>query len=166
MGEIKNLQGPEAIAKIIELGNDADVCIFCTYSQGKLISRPMSVRQFDEEGHIWFLSNRNSMKNKALETNAKVELLFAKGKDKYLSLSGAATVLFDKKKIAELWTPIAGIWFKDGKDDPDISVIRVHFKEGYYWDTKHGKMVEMALMATSLLTGKTMDDGIEGMLLR
>ena len=49
-----------------------------------------------------------------------------------------------------------------GVDDPNLSVIQVVPDDGYYWNNKNGKMVAFAKMAASLITGKTMDDGIEG----
>jgi general stress protein 26 len=164
MGDTKNLSGTEAAKKIKEFAKEIDTCMFCTYDGDKLISRPMSSQKVDEQGNIWFLSDKNSEKNKELAVNDKVELLYGQGHDKYLAIKGNASILFDREKIKELWDPIAKIWFKDGVDDQAISVIKVAFTEGYYWDVKHGKMVELAKMATSLVTGKTMDDGIEGKL--
>ena len=70
--------------------------------------------------------------------------------------------MYDKEKIKELWEPIVKTWFQEGTDDPHISVIKVTPKEGYYWDTKHGKLVALAKMVASMVSGKTMDDGIEG----
>jgi general stress protein 26 len=164
MGDTKNLAGKEAITKVQEMIDDIEICMFCTYENGKLTSRPMSAQDVDEEGNIWFLSDKNSEKNKALQNDNKVELLYAKGNSKFIAIHGKGTVVYDKEKIKELWTPIAGIWFKEGVDDPNVSLIKVSFEDGYYWDTKHGKMVEIAIMAAALLTGKTMDDGIEGTL--
>jgi hypothetical protein len=35
---------------------------------------------------------------------------------------------------------------------------------GYWWDTKHNRMVQLAKIAIGAITGKTMDDGIMGQL--
>jgi hypothetical protein len=35
---------------------------------------------------------------------------------------------------------------------------------GYYWDTKHNRMVQLAKIAIGALTGTTMDDGVMGQL--
>lgn len=56
------------------------------------------------------------------------------------------------------------MWFQDGPDDPDLTLIRVQPQHARYWDTKHNKMVMWAKMAASVVTGKTMDDGVEGTL--
>ena len=44
------------------------------------------------------------------------------------------------------------------------SFIKVTPSEGYYWDTKHGTAVAFLKMAASVITGKTMDDSVEGTL--
>ena len=166
MGSIKNLQGHDAIEKIQDLGEDLKICMFCTNENEKLIFRPMSVNKIDETGDLWFLSDKNSNKNKQIEKDQAVELVFGHGTDKFMSLHGKASIETSKEKIKELWTPIAKIWFTEGENDPNISCIRFSFDDGYYWDTKHGKIIETIKMATALVIGKTMDDGIEGRLER
>jgi hypothetical protein len=49
-----------------------------------------------------------------------------------------------------------------GDDDPNLSIIKVVPEDGYYWNNKNGKMVAIAKMTVAFVTGKTMDDGIEG----
>ncbi len=164
MGDVKNLTGTEATAKIKQLANDITTCMFCTYKGEKLIARPMAVQQADDEGNIWFLTDKNSEKNQEIAVDSHVELLFSKGQARFLSLHGIATIGYDKEKIKELWQPAAKIWFTEGVDDPRISIIKVSFTDGYYWDTKHGKAIEVAIMAAAYISGKTMDDGIEGTL--
>lgn len=34
--------------------------------------------------------------------------------------------------------------------------------EGYYWDTKHGKMLTLLQLAASAMLGKSTDPGVEG----
>jgi hypothetical protein len=36
--------------------------------------------------------------------------------------------------------------------------------DGYYWDTKHGHAVALVKMIAGALSGKTLDDSIEGTL--
>ncbi|HEY0195173.1 MAG TPA: pyridoxamine 5'-phosphate oxidase family protein, partial [Kofleriaceae bacterium] len=82
----------------------------------------------------------------------------------FIALFGRATVSTDKAKIKELWEPILKTWFTDGVDDPRITVISVAPTDGYYWDTKHGRPVAFAKMVIGAVTGKTLDDSIEGKL--
>jgi general stress protein 26 len=162
MGDHKDLKNVSATEKIKELAEDIKTCMFCTYKSGKLQSRPMSFQEIDEYGNIFFLSDKNSNKNAEIIENPKVEIVFAQPHDKFLFLHGHATVSYDRKRIKELWNPIIKIWMTGGEDDPNLSIIKVVPEDGYYWNNKNGKMVAIAKMTVAFVTGKTMDDGIEG----
>ena len=82
----------------------------------------------------------------------------------FLNIYGISEIIEDRKKIEELWNPLLKVWFKDGKDDEKISVIKVEPTQVYYWDTKHGEAIAFIKMAASIITGKTMDDSVEGKL--
>ena len=163
----KDLEGKEAIEKIKELTKKNDLCFFCTaMNDGFPMSvRPMSVQEVDDDGNLWFLSAADSHKNQEIKTDHKVQLLFRGTKHSdFLSIEGVATISKDKKKIDELWEPLIKTWFTEGKDDPRITVIKVRPTGGYYWDTKHGNMIAFAKMAIGAMTGKTLDDSVEGTL--
>lgn len=139
---IKNLIGSEAQQKIKELA-EGKVCQFVTYySKFDIITRPMSALQVDEDGNVWFISNKQSNKNKQIQENDKVDLLFSHtDKQAYLAIKGKATIIFDKDKIKELWSPLFNDWAENGVDDSNNSLIRVQPIDGYYCDTKHGSVV-------------------------
>lgn len=164
MGQIKNLQNEEAYKKMKELVEDIKTCMFCTQTnQIPFNTRPMATVEVDEEGNLWFMSNKESNKNEEIKEDDKVQLIYAKGGDShFLSVAGKAQIVKDQSKIDELWTVFAKAWFPDGKKDPDISLIKIIPEDVYYWDTVHGKMVSLLKIATSVVTGKTMDDGVEG----
>ncbi len=164
MGDVKNLANEEAIVKIKELVKDATTCMFVTrLSQQPLSSRPMAAQQVDEEGNIWFLSSRYSEKNSEIEHDEHVQLFFSNNsKYEYLSVYGEAEIIVDKEKATELWTPIAKTWFHDGVDDPNLTLIKVHPSDAYYWDTKNNKMISLIKMLAGALTGTTMDNGVQG----
>ena len=49
--------GPEAIARLKELVEDIDIAALTTRdAAGNLVSRPMSTREMDENGDIWFFT--------------------------------------------------------------------------------------------------------------
>lgn len=55
-------------------------------------------------------------------------------------------------------------WFSEGPDDPRISVIKVTATDGYYWETRHGLVIASIKMLVGTVTGKPMDDSVEGKL--
>jgi general stress protein 26 len=125
----------------------------------------MSAINVCDQGNIWFFSEKNSDKNLAIEADSKVQLFFSQpGKSRYLIVNGEAEIMFDKAKMEELWTPVAKIWFEQGKDDPDISIIKVTPATAYYWDTDGNRMINLLKMAASVATGSNLVSGTEGTL--
>jgi general stress protein 26 len=162
MEDKQHLAGNKAIEKIKDIADDK-TCMFCTYANDQIVSRPMSTQRIDEDGSILFLSRKDSNKNLEIKDNHKIYLMYLDaGKQHYLSLSGTAQILYDRKLIHDLWTPIAKAWFTEGKDDPEITVIKVTPDEGHYWDTRNGKLVSMIKIAAAAIMGNEMDGGVDG----
>jgi len=161
----KDLSGDEGIKKIKELASKADICFFCTnIITGKPFStRPMSVQQVDDGGNIWFLAANDSGLNKEITKDPSVQLLF-QGSDysDFLNIHGTASSASDKGKIKEFWKPMFKTWFTGGVDDPRITVIKVVPGKSYYWDTKHNMLIGFIKRAAGAITGKTLDDSVEG----
>lgn len=165
MGDLKNLFGQDAVNKMKEIAEGTNICMFCTQSDAlPFPTRPMATQEVDEEGNFWFFSGRESNKNKELRQDDTVQLLYANvPKSEYMSVTGTVDVYTDHAKIAELWNGIIKAWFKEGKNDPNLTLIRVRPTEGYYWDTKDGKMISMLKITVSAATGLSFgDSGIEG----
>ena len=167
MGDIQNLTASDAVEKIREIAKDANICMFVTkLTKLPLTGRPMATQEVDEEGNIWFMSDRNSNKDYEIKKDNRVQLFYSNTSNyEYLSVYGNAQLVNDKNKIEELWTPMAKTWFKEGKDDPDIELIRVTPQDVYYWDTKNNKMVSLIKFAMGAVGITPKDDGgVEGKL--
>jgi general stress protein 26 len=162
---LENLTQKEALETLKKLSESARICMFCTdLDTIPNASRPMSLKETDEEGNLWFLSSDQSHKNFEIKEDNRVQLYFMNNSDsEYLSILGKAFIYQDKNTIEDKWTPMANAWF-DGKDDPNVSVIRVTPEETYYWEPKVGKFVSMLNFATAAITGQKTDneDGREG----
>ncbi len=167
MSNVKDLNNTEAIEKLKELVADINICLFCTNlkTDDGSTCRPMTAIKVCEQGNLWFFSEKNSDKNKEIKANKNAQLFFSSpSKGSYLVVNGDAEIILDKIKIEELWTPIAKIWFKEGKDDPNISIIKVKPTNCYYWDTDGNRMINFLKMVASVATGKNLITGKEGAL--
>lgn len=165
MNNTENLNNKEAIDKLKSLVDDIMICLFCTElkTDDGATCRPMTAIKVCDQGNIWFFSEKGSDKNKAIATDKDVQLFFSHpGKGSYLVVNGEAEIILDKTKIEELWTPAAKIWFKEGKDDPNISVIKVKPTTAYYWDTDGNRMINILKMVASVATGKNLITGNQG----
>ncbi|MEJ1240864.1 pyridoxamine 5'-phosphate oxidase family protein [Chryseolinea sp. T2] len=162
--KIKNLVNEDAIDKFKELVKHESTCLLTTnLTQLPLNTRPMAVQKVCDQGNFWFLSGSDTDKNIEISKDPRVQLFFLNTSNyEFLSVYGEATITRDRAKIDELWTDIAKAWFEKGKDDPRVTVIKVTPIEGYYWDTKSGKLVSLLKIAASAVTGKTLQEGVEG----
>ncbi|MFB9240531.1 pyridoxamine 5'-phosphate oxidase family protein [Massilia antarctica] len=149
----KDLGGSDALKKLKALVDSAETCFFCTRHGGS--ARPMSVRQLDEQGNLWFLSADDSHKNAEIAADPAVKLYFqGSTHSEFLVLDGAASITRDKARIKELWNFILKTWFSEGEDDARIPAIKVTPGQGYYWDNKHGKAVAGVKMLVGTVIGK------------
>jgi general stress protein 26 len=156
MSNTENLNSKQSIAKLKSLVDDIMICLFCTdlKTDDGATCRPMNAIEVCDQGNIWFFSEKNSDKNKAIVADKDVQLFFSHpGKSSYLVVNGEAEIILDKIKIEELWSPTAKIWFKEGKNDSNISVIKVTPSSAYYWDTDSNQMINFLKIVASVITG-------------
>src|SRR5690606_12855650 len=109
----RDLIGIEGVKKIKELAENK-TCFFATgITTGKSLNvRPMSAQTIDESGSLYFLSQKDSLKNQDLAQDPKVQLLFqGSSHSDFLSLYGFATISTDRTLIKELWEPVYKVWF-------------------------------------------------------
>ena len=165
MNTTENLNNKEAIDKLKSLVDDIVICLFCTdlKTDDGSTCRPMSAIKVCDQGNIWFFSEKDSDKNKAIASDKNVQLFFSHpAKGSYMVVNGEAKIILDKTKIEELWTPLAKIWFKEGKDDPNISIIKVTPTTAYYWDTDGNSMINFIKMVASVVTGTNLVNSEQG----
>jgi general stress protein 26 len=141
----------EAIDKLKIIVEDIMICLFCTdlKTDDGSTCRPMAALKVCDQGNVWFFSEKNSEKNTAITNDKNVQLFFSQPvKNSYLVLNGEAEIILDKSKIEELWSPPAQVWFKEGKDDANISIIKVNPTSAYNWEIKSNRMVNLFKIAT------------------
>ncbi len=167
MGDTKNLYSTAASDKLKSLVDEIDICLLCSNlkKDDGASCRPMSTQEVCSQGNIWFFSERNSEKNMEILENNKVQLFYSHpGKSSYLIVNGEAVINSDKSRIEELWSPEIEVWFPNGKDDPNITLIKVVPTSAYYWDTDGNKMVNFIKTVASAVTGSNLIEGNEGSL--
>ncbi|HYD85338.1 MAG TPA: pyridoxamine 5'-phosphate oxidase family protein [Opitutus sp.] len=147
----------EALNKLRDLINDINFAMLTTVAaDGSLRSRPMATLQFDTEtGELWFFTAQDSPKADEIAEEHQVGVSYASpGKQDYVSISGRARIVRDQSKMAELWTPMAKLWFPKGLDDPRLALLRVEIEAAEYWDSPSGMMVGLYGLAKLAITGK------------
>jgi general stress protein 26 len=137
-----------------EMIDDIKFAMLVTHDgQGdELRARPMHAHGEREEDAIYFLTDRRAHKDDEIQINDNVCVTFAdNGGMRYVSVSGTATVIEDRKKIHDLWDA-SNKAFWDSENDPNITVLRVRPSTAEFWDSP-GKIVTTVKMAAAAITG-------------
>jgi general stress protein 26 len=114
----------------------------------------------DEEdgGPIYFFASRNEGIGQDLADGARAIAAFAsKGHDLFASIQGTLHESTDRAVIDRLWNPFVDAWYKDGKDDPNLILIKFDATKAEIWEAdKIG-----TLKATALKWAFDVDPGDE-----
>lgn len=118
---------------------------------GQWVTRPVEPRMIDDrfDGDLWVLTSASSHKVAEIKAHPRVNIAFASPHDNsFVSVSGSATVRRDRARLARLWTPEQRVYYPEGLDDPDLTLVRVRVQTVEYWDGPSswlGKAVRFAL---------------------
>lgn len=152
------------LEKVKEMVGDIRIAMMTTVDEGgNLVSRPMACMQMDADGTLWFFTQKSSPKVEQIEQHEnKVNLSFVNVADAdYVSISGTSQEVYDRAKIDALWSDMAKPWFPKGKDDPELTLLKVHTEMAEYWDSNDSRIIRLFEMARAAVTGDTYKDGGE-----
>ena len=139
-----------------ELIKDIRIAMLTTIdADGSLHSRPMAAPQVAFDGDLWFFTGADAPKVEAAQHHGQVNVSFADPeRQHYVSLSGIASVVRDRQKMAALWSPWFRTWFPHGLDDPNLALLKVHVEKAEYWDAPSSTMVQLFGVVKATLTGQ------------
>lgn len=124
-------------------------------SSEELHSCPLTTQQAEFDGDLWFVISKSSQVAKNIEAHAPVNVSYASDKGVYVSVVGQAELLQDRAKLEEFWNPAFKVWFKQGIDDPEIILLKVHVTSAEYWESPSLAVTRLAAFAKAFVTGKT-----------
>ena len=131
------------------------VCFMADVSNRQIVARPMSPLVRRNENLIWFVTDRESGKTGDLADDTPVALLFQdESATCYIVVTGAVSLVDDRDRIEELWSPVMKEWF-DGPDDPRIVCISFDPREADIWDGPHKIVAGLKLLVTAATGQKT-----------
>ncbi len=145
----------DPVAKLNELIKGIDFAMLTTIrSDGSLHSCPMATQDVDGDGVIWFFSDSNTEKVKAVRTDHRVNLAYSDvGSQRYVSVAGRCELVRDPVKAKQLWSPLYRTWFPKGLEDPNLILLKVHVQEAEYWHAPEGRMVQLPGFAKAGIAG-------------
>lgn len=102
-------------------------------NNGTFHARPMAIAELKPDVEATFATDKRSPKISEIATNPNVLITFQSASE-YAALEGVASLTADREEIDRLWSEAWRVWFPDGKDDPNLVLIKVRPTSGEYWD--------------------------------
>ena len=144
----------EKVEKLRELIKEIDFAMLTTVdASGNLRSRPMSTQQAEFDGDVWFITSNDTTMAGEIRRDNRVNVSYAQpDKQRYISVSGTAELVYDRARIDEFWSPIYKVYFPNGKDDPNLRLVKIKVDKAEYWDSKG--LIPTVIAFAQALAGK------------
>jgi general stress protein 26 len=130
-------------------------------------TRPMTAQidapdNADKEagGTIYFFGAKSEHLVQGIDGKHRAIATYAsKGHDLFAHIHGTLVLDSDRSVIDRLWNPVIDSWYKDGKDDPDLQLIRFDTDQADIWKAEGGStLVAAALKMFGIDPGKAHQD--------
>lgn len=143
-----NETGPEKVWALME---KIGFCMLASRDAEAIRARPMAAYVEEEDGKVYFLTDRESAKEEEVAAHPEVCLAFADaGAQTYVSVSGHASLSNDRERIRKIWSPAAKAWW-ESPEDPAIRLLTVTPREAQYWDSP-GTVLSYVKMAAAIVS--------------
>jgi len=147
--------------KLWELIKPVKAGMLTTWTGQMIHARPMQhVNENLEEGILYFFTNAGKGKAEEMERYEDICITYANHQtSKYVSISATAEVVHDKELINKYWNMFVSAWFPEGKDSPDLRILKIHPYAAEYWDSPESKMVQLFKIVKANVTSTMPDMG-------
>lgn len=99
----------------------------------------------DEGGTIYFFAAQSEHLVQNLGTaNRAVATYASKDHKVFAHIHGRLVVDQDREIIDRLWNPFVASWYKDGKNDPDLALLRFDTEKAEVWEAHSGSTLVAA----------------------
>lgn len=117
-------------------------------------SRPMQhVNKAFENGSLYYFTSATHGKAQEIARYNQVSISYADvTNESYVSLSGTAEIIRDRALMDEFWNMFVEAWFPEGKNDPDLALLKFDAHLAEYWDAPSSTMVQLFHLAKAKIT--------------
>lgn len=101
----------------------------------------------DEGGDIYFFGAKSEAIVKGLAENNRVVCTYvSKGHDLFAHIHGTLHPVQDRTLVDKFWNPFVASWYKEGKDDPDLQLLRFDTSNAEIWKAESGATLVAAAL--------------------
>jgi general stress protein 26 len=98
-------------------------------------------------GEIYFFGAKPEAIVKGLsESNRAVCTYVSKGHDLFAHIHGTLHAIEDRALVDKLWNPFIASWYKGGKEDPDLQLLRFDTSKAEIWKSESGATLVAAAL--------------------
>jgi general stress protein 26 len=108
-------------------------------------TRPMSA-QLDGRQIYFFAARSEHLFHGLAETKRAVATFASKGHKLFAHIHGTLAEHQDRALIDRLWNPFVASWYKDGKDDPDLVLLKFDTEKAELWEAAVGSTLKAAAL--------------------
>lgn len=111
-------------------------------ARGRLCGKPVAVIDIDSDDKLVFFVSAAQIFTDGPCDNEEVGVTFMSTTERrYVSVSGRAALIFDRRSMRKYWRPSLYSSFPLGLDDPDLALLTVRVENAEYWDSPNARVV-------------------------
>ncbi len=138
---------PEELEAKLWAGLRSEMTVMLGMVDESAPARPMTAQfEGDEDrGPLWFFTSQDSELVEA-GGGAATAVFISKGHDLFARIEGKLVEDTRPEMIEKLWNPFVAAWYEDGKDDPDIALMRMDLESAEIWENASSLMAGIKAM--------------------
>ena len=101
----------------------------------------------NDGGQIYFFGSKSDGVGQAVTQSSRAVATFAsKSHNLFAHIHGTLVPSDDRAVIDRLWNPFIASWYKDGKHDPDLQLLRFDTESADLWEATPGATMKAAAL--------------------
>ncbi|MBN9297914.1 MAG: pyridoxamine 5'-phosphate oxidase family protein [Filimonas sp.] len=131
---MKNTLSPDTLKNLRQAIGDGDISMTSLLSEDCGVETfPLPTAHLDATGHVWFFVSKDTARKQYMKEEA-VYLLYAHPlKRVSVNIIGHCSLVYDKKKMQEMWKPFMKWWYPQGVEGNDLCLLKVSVKDVCWW---------------------------------
>lgn len=122
--------------------------------------QPISAFAEEENGQVWFYTRKETDLAKAVIDGADAMMILeTKDQELQACVGGRLTQVLDRERMDKYWGPVVAAWYPDGKDDPQLTMLRLDAEDAQIWLSEAGPVKFAYEIAKANATGSMPDIG-------
>lgn len=104
--------------------------------------QPMTHFADREAGAVWFVTSKDTDLVRAIGIGGQARYCIMKDDGTfYACLAGVLEQSEDRQKLDELWSSVTAAWFDEGREDPDVALLKLSLRDAGVWTATDSSVV-------------------------